>query len=67
MASLQPGYVTITPEDLEGREICTLVRTDSKGEELVVEFKATITMEMSAFQRLAKERFKRAYWLREKP
>jgi len=67
MASLQPGHVSITPEDLEGREICTLVRTDSKGGELVVEFKATITMEMSAFQKLAKERFKRPYWLTDSP
>ena len=67
MAQLQPGHFSITPEDLEGREICTLVRTDSKGGELVVEFKATITMEMSAFEKLAKERFKGAYWLSESP
>ena len=67
MASLEPGFFTITPEDLEGREIVTVVRTDSKGDQLVAEFKATIHMEMSAFQRLAKERFKRPYWLSDKP
>ena len=65
MASLKPGYFSITPEDLDGREITTLVRTDSKGDQLVVEFKATITMELSAFEKLAKERFKGAYWLAE--
>ena len=35
--------------------------------ELNVEFKATIHMEMSAFQRLAEKKFKGVYWLSEKP
>ena len=67
MALLEPGFFSITPEDLEGRKIVTVLRTDSKGEQLVAEFKATIHMEMTAFQRLAKERFKRSYWLSDKP
>ena len=43
------------------------VKSDSFGEELNVEFKATIHMEMSAFQKLAKSRFKGKYWLSDEP
>ena len=32
-----------------------------------VEFKATIHMEMSAFEKLAKKKFKGVYWLSETP
>ena len=45
----------------------TTVRSAHDGEELNVEFKATIHMKMSAFQKLAKKRFKGVYWLSEKP
>jgi len=38
----------------------TTVRS-GHGEELSVEFKATIRMEMSAFQKLAKKQFKGVY------
>ena len=44
----------------------TTVRTAADGE-LNVEFKATIHMEMSAFQRLAEKKFKGVYWLSEEP
>ena len=44
----------------------TTVRTASDGE-LNVEFKATIHMEMSAFQKLAEKKFKGVYWLSETP
>lgn len=44
----------------------TTVRTATDGE-LNVEFKATIHMEMSAFQRLAEKKFKGVYWLSEEP
>ena len=46
----------------------TTVRSGHGGEELNVEFKkATIHMEMSAFQKLAKKQFKGVYWLRNEP
>ena len=45
----------------------TTVRSGHGGEELNVEFKATIHMEISAFQKLAKKQFKGVYWLSEKP
>ena len=44
----------------------TTVRTATDGE-LNVEFKATIHMEMSAFQKLAEKKFKGVYWLNDKP
>lgn len=44
----------------------TTVRTATDGE-LNVEFKATIHMEMSAFQQLAEKKFKGVYWLTEEP
>ena len=45
----------------------TTVRTASDGGELNVEFKATIHMEMSAFQKLAEKKFKGVYWLSDTP
>ena len=45
----------------------TTVRSGHGGEELSVEFKATIHMEMSAFEKLAKKQFKGVYWLSEEP
>ena len=45
----------------------TTVRSDHGGEELSVEFKAAIQMEMSAFQKLAKKKFKGVYWLSDRP
>ena len=44
----------------------TTVRTATDGE-LTVEFKATIHMEMSAFQQLAEKKFKGVFWLSETP
>ena len=41
----------------------TTVRSGHGGEDLNVEFKATIHMEMSAFQKLAKKQFKGVSWL----
>jgi hypothetical protein len=67
MATFSAGHFSIHPEDLDGREIVTTVRADSAGEELNVEFKATIHMEMSAFEKLAKKKFKGVYWLSEEP
>jgi len=67
MGQLNPGHFSISPDDQEGREMVTTVRTDSAGEELSVEFKATINMEMSAFEKLAKKKFKGVYWLSETP
>ena len=67
MGRLSPGHISIHPEDQEGREVVTTVRTDSAGEELTVEFRATICMEMSAFEALAKNKFKGVYWLSPKP
>ncbi len=66
MARCAPGHFSISPEDLDGREMVTTVRTAADGE-LNVEFKATIHIEMSAFQRLAEKKFKGVYWLSEKP
>ena len=66
MARLAPGHFSIHPDDLDGREMVTTVRTATDGE-LNVEFKATIHMEMSAFQRLAEKKFKGVYWLSEEP
>ena len=57
MARLAAGHFSIHPDDLDGREMVTTVRTATDGE-LNVEFKATIHMEMSAFQRLAEKKFK---------
>ena len=66
MARCAPGHFSIHPEDLDGREMVTTVRTATDGE-LNVEFKATIHMEMSAFQKLAEKKFKGVYWLNDKP
>ena len=67
MARLAPGHFSIHPDDLDGREMVTTVRTATDGE-LNVEFKkATIHMEMSAFQKLAKKQFKGVYWLSDEP
>ena len=66
MARLAAGHFSIHPDDLDGREMVTTVRTATDGE-LNVEFKATIHMEMSAFQQLAEKKFKGVYWLSEKP
>ena len=66
MARLAAGHFSIHPDDLDGREMVTTVRTATDGE-LNVEFKATLHMEMSAFQRLAEKKFKGVYWLSEKP
>lgn len=66
MARLAPGHFSINPEDLDGREMVTTVRTATDGE-LNVEFQATIHMEMSVFQKLAEKKFKGVYWLPETP
>ena len=66
MGRLDAGHFSIHPEELEGREMTTTVRTATDGE-LNVEFKATIHMEMSAFQQLAEKKFKGIYWLSEEP
>ena len=60
MARFASGHFSINPDDHEGREMVTTVRS-GHGEELSVEFKATIRMEMSAFQKLAKKQFKGVY------
>ena len=57
MARLAPGHFSFHPDDLNGREMVTTVRTATDGE-LNVEFKATIHMEMTAFQELAEKKFK---------
>ena len=44
----------------------TTVRTSTDGE-LNMEFKATIHMEMSAFQKLAEKKFKGVFWLSDEP
>ena len=67
MASFSPGHFSISPDDHNHREMVTTVRTDSAGEELNVTFKATIFMEMSACEKLAKKKFKGVYWLSETP
>tara|TARA_B100001063_G_scaffold124588_1_gene116461 strand:+ start:693 stop:950 length:258 start_codon:yes stop_codon:yes gene_type:complete len=67
MGMLAPGHFSISPDDHEGREMVTKIRADSAGQELDVEFKATIHMEMSAFEKLAKKKFKGVYWLSEEP
>ena len=66
MARCAPGHFSFDPEDLDGREMVTKVRTATDGE-LSVEFKATIHMEMSAFQELAEKKFKGVYWLTQEP
>ena len=66
MARLAPGHFSFHPDDLNGREMVTTVRTATDGE-LNVEFKATIHMEMSAFQKLAETKFKGVYWLTQEP
>ena len=67
MGMFAPGHFSISPDDHEGREMVTTVRSDHAGEELNVTFKATISMEMSAFEKLAKKKFKGVYWLSEEP
>ena len=67
MAQFLPGHFSINPDDHEGREMITTVRSGHGGRELSVEFRATIRMEMSAFQMLVKKQFKGVYWLSEKP
>ena len=48
MSRCAPGHFSIHPDDLEGREMVTTVRTATDGE-FNVEFKASLHMEMSAF------------------
>ena len=67
MGMLAPGHFSINPEDQDGREMVTTVRSDHAGNELNVTFKATISMEMSAFEKLAKKQFKGVYWLSDQP
>ena len=67
MGKLAPGHFSITPDDHEGREMLTTVFADSAGKELNVTFKATINMEMSPFEKLAKNKFKGVYWITEEP
>ena len=50
ISKLAPGHFSISPVGHEGREMVTKIRSDSAGQELDVEFKATIHMEMSAFK-----------------
>ena len=66
MARCAPGHVSIQPDDLDGREMVTTVRTASDGEHHV-EFKATIHMSMSAFQKLDEKKFKGIDWLSDEP
>ena len=66
MGRLAPGHLSFKPDDLDGREVVTTVRTATDGE-LITEFKATIAMEISAFEKLAERKFKGVYWLSEKP
>ena len=67
MARFAPGHFSINPDDHEDREMVATVRSDFGGEELNVTFKATISMEISAFERLAKRKFKGEYWLSDEP
>ena len=67
MGTLYPGHFSISPDDHDDREMIAKVRSDSAGEELNVTFKATISMEMSAFEKLAKKKFKGVYWLSDEP
>ena len=67
MGKLAPGHFSISPDDHDHREMVAKVRSSHAGEELNVEFKATISMEMSAFEKLAKNKFKGVYWLSDAP
>ncbi len=67
MGLIYPGNFSIKPDDHEGREMVTKVSTDSAGEQLTVQFKATVNMEISAFEKLAKKQFKGVYWLSDEP
>ena len=58
MGKLAPGHFSISPVGHEDRKMVTKIRSDSAGQELDVEFKATIHMEMSAFEKLAKKNSK---------
>ena len=66
MARFAAGHFSIHPDNLDGREMVTTVQKATKGE-LNVEFKATIPMEMSAFQQLVEKKFIGVYWLSEEP
>ena len=66
MARFAPGHFSINPEDLHASEMVTTIRTATDGE-LIVEFNATLLMEISAFQKLAEKKFKGVYWLSETP
>ena len=69
MGLTAPGHVTITPESLlDDRTVAgTTVRSDSEGQQVTVEFSATVRMELSAFEQLVKSHFKGVYWLSEEP
>ena len=67
MGHLAPGHFSFTPDELNGREVVATIRTSSDGEELVAEFKATVIMEISAFEKAVEKQFKKAYWLSEEP
>lgn len=66
MARFAAGHFSIHPDDLDGREMVTTVQKATNGE-LNVEFKATIPMEMTAFQQLVEKKFIGVYWLSEEP
>ena len=65
MGQLTPGHFSITPETLLDYKTCagTTIRSDSEGQQVTVEFSATIQMEISAFEQLVKSHFKGVYWL----
>lgn len=67
MGMFAPGHFSIHPEDQDGRKMVTTVRSGFDGKQLSVEFKSTIYMEISAFEKLAKKQFKGVYWLSEEP
>ena len=69
MGLLTPGHFSITPEALlDHRTVAgTTIRSDSDGQQVTVEFSATLRMELSAFEQLVKSHFKGVYWLGRDP
>ena len=66
MGYLPKEYINISPESKTDREHTATARVSSDKEEIVIEFQAKVTLEISAYQELVKDDFK-FFWITKNP
>jgi len=66
MGHMPKGHITISPDDKKGREHTATTRISADKGEIVVEFQATVMVEISAYQDLVKDNFG-CFWMTKKP